>query len=296
MDSHGSPRISADLRVEVRRRLAAAGLDPATEQDVVEELAQHLDDRYRELRAEGLTRDEARDAILRELDANELLGRDVGDLKARRTSSNSLEPVRTPSNHLEPSRTCSNLLEPARMFSNLLQDVRFGLRLMRKTPVFTTVAALTMAVCIGANVALFSVVDVLLLRPLDYPRSDRVVRIFEHIVDANLLRNGAAGPNILDWKEQSTVFTAIAAYRRRNVNISGYARATAGPRHSSKSEGGSGHGEPRYVRAARVTGVLRCPRDSAGARQRVHARRRSSGRARDATRPWVLAVRARVGP
>ncbi len=122
-----------------------------------------------------------------------------------------------------------------------MQDARFGLRLMRKTPVFTTVAALTMAVCIGANVALFSVVDVLLLRPLAYPRPDRVVRVFEHIVDANLLRNGASGPNILDWEEQNTVFTAIAAYRRRNVNISGYAKAPAG------------HGEPRYVRAARAS-------------------------------------------
>ena len=213
-----------DWRDEISRRLAASGLDPATEEDVSEELAQHLDDRYRELRADGLTRDDARDAVLRELDANELLGSDLRDLKRRRT----------PSNPLEPPRTHSNPFEPIRTLSNLMQDVRFGVRLMRKTPVFTTVAALTMAVCIGANVALFSVVDVLLLRPLAYPRPDRVVRIFEHIVDANLLRNGASGPNILDWKEQSTVFTAIAAYRRRNVNI-------------------SGHGEPRYVRAARAS-------------------------------------------
>ncbi len=213
-----------DWRDEVRRRLAASGLDPATEDDVSEELAQHLDDRYRELRAEGLTRDDARGVVLRELDANELLGRDVRDLKRPRTPSNPLEPNRTPSNPFEPVRT----------LSNLMQDVRFGVRLMRKTPVFTTIAALTMAVCIGANVALFSVVDLLLLRPLAYPRPDRVVRVFEHIVDANLLRNGASGPNILDWKEQSTVVTAIAAYRRRNVNV-------------------SGHGEARYVRAARAS-------------------------------------------
>ncbi len=106
-----------DWRDEVRRRLAASGLDPATEADVSEELAQHLDDRYRELRAEGLTGDDARGVVLRELDANELLGRDVRDLKARGTSSNTLEPIeppRTHSNPLEPPRTDSNLFEPFR--------------------------------------------------------------------------------------------------------------------------------------------------------------------------------------
>jgi putative ABC transport system permease protein len=91
-----------------------------------------------------------------------------------------------------------------------------------------------MAVCIGANVALFSVVDVLLLRPLDFPRPDRLVRVYEHLVEANLLRNAASGPNILDWKQQSTVFAGMAAFRRRNVNV-------------------SGRGEPRYVQASRAS-------------------------------------------
>lgn len=223
MDSHGSPRIGADLRLEVRRRLRTAGLDPATELEVVEELAQHLDDRYRELRAEGLTGDEARHAVLRELEGEGRLAGDVDELR-RRTRSNPIEPL----------GTSSNIREPFRTLSNLNQDIRFGLRVLRKSPLFATVATLTMAICIGANVALFGVVDLLLLRPLDYPQPDRIVRVFEHIVDANLLRNGVSGPNILDWKEQSTAFTAIASYRRRNVNI-------------------SGHGEPRYVRAARAS-------------------------------------------
>ncbi|HEX2340086.1 MAG TPA: ABC transporter permease [Vicinamibacterales bacterium] len=211
-----------DWRDEVRRRLADAGLDPATEEEIAEELSQHLDDRYRELRAEGLTSDDARQAVLRDLDANRRLGCDLHHL--RRTPLNLFEPPRNPSNPFEPFRT----------FSNLTQDIRFGLRVLRKTPLFTTVATLTMAVCIGANVALFSVVDVLLLRPLDYPQPDRIVRVFEHLVEARLLRNAASGPNILDWKQQSTVFSAMAAYRRRNVNI-------------------SGHGEPRYVKAARAS-------------------------------------------
>jgi putative ABC transport system permease protein len=211
-----------DWRDEVRRRLADAGLDPATEEEIAEELSQHLDDRYRELRAEGLTSDDARQAVLRDLDANRRFSRELHHL--RRTRSNLLEPVRTFSNPFEPFRT----------FSNLMQDVRFGLRVLRKTPLFTTVATLTMAVCIGANVALFSVVDVLLLRPLDYPGADRIVRVFEHLVEANLLRNSASGPNILDWKRDSTVFSAMAAYRRRNVNI-------------------SGRGEPRHVQASRAS-------------------------------------------
>jgi putative ABC transport system permease protein len=215
----------AKWRDEVRRRLEAAGLDPATEAEVSEELEQHLDGRYQELRAAGMPDDEAHSVVLRELDANDRLSRDLHDLK---------KPPRTPSNLIEPPRTSSNLLEPFRTLSNLGQDIRFGVRLLRKTPGFTAVAALTMAVCLGANVTLFGVVDTLLLRPLDYPRADRIVRLFEHIVDASLLRNGVSGPNILDWRQQSTVFSGIAAYRRRNVNI-------------------AGHGEPRYVKAGRAS-------------------------------------------
>jgi putative ABC transport system permease protein len=208
-----------DLRREVRRRLAAAGLDPATEWDVIEELGQHLDDRYRELRAQGLNGADARRLVLRELDEEPRLCPELRTLK---------EPPRTSSNSFERPRTASN------PFGAIRQDLRFGLRLLWKTPGFTAVAGITMAVCIGANVALFAVVDTLLLRPLDYPRADRVVRVFEHLVDANLLRNSASGPNILDWKRQSTVFAGMAAYRRRNVNV-------------------SGHGEPRYVKAARAS-------------------------------------------
>jgi hypothetical protein len=181
-------------RSEVLRRLHVAMLDPETEQDVVEELAQHLDDRYRELLTTGTREAQARRTVLRELD-DRGLGRSIGELKS------------------EP-RTSSTLLEPARTLSNLLLDVRFALRMMRRSPGFTTVAVTTMAVCIGATVALFSVVDTLLLRPLDYPRPDRLVRVFEHIVDANLLRNHVAAPNFLDWKRESTAFDAMAAYRR----------------------------------------------------------------------------------
>ena len=113
--------------------------------------------------------------------------------------------------------------------------------MMRRSPGFTTVAAATMAVCIGATVALFSVVDRLLLRPLDYPRSDRLVRVFEHIVDANLLRNHVAAPNFLDWKRESAAFDAMAAYRRRNINVSAYGATPAGA------------GEPRFLKAARAS-------------------------------------------
>jgi putative ABC transport system permease protein len=218
-------------RSEVLRRLRAAKLDPATEQEVVEELAQHLDDCYRELLATGMPEAQARRAVLKELD-NKGLGRSIGELKS--------EP-RSPSNLIEPDRTPSNLFEPLRTLSNLLLDVRFAFRLMRRSPGFTTVAAATMAVCIGATVALFSVVDTLLLRPLDYPRAERLVRVFEHIVDANLLRNQVSGPNVLDWKRESTAFESIAAYRRRNVNVSAYGAAAAGA------------GEPRYVKAARAS-------------------------------------------
>ncbi|HEX2443267.1 MAG TPA: hypothetical protein VHJ77_04925 [Vicinamibacterales bacterium] len=79
------------------------------------------------------------------------------------------------------------------------------------------------------------------MRPLDYPRPDRLVRVFEHIVDANLLRNHVAAPNFLDWKRESTAFDAMAAYRRRSINVSAYGAMPGGA------------GEPRFLKAARAS-------------------------------------------
>ena len=90
----------------------------------------------------------------------------------------------------------------------LWQDLRFAWHMLRKNPGFTIVAVLTLALGIGANTAIFSFVDAVLLNPLPYPRPEEIVIVLEKPPHGE--RNGISTLNFLDWKGQNTVFTAIA--------------------------------------------------------------------------------------
>lgn len=94
----------------------------------------------------------------------------------------------------------------------VLQDVRFAARVLRKNPGYTIVALLTLALGIGANTAVFSLVNGALLRPLPYPESDRLVRIWE--VNSRGGSMQAAWQNFADWRERSTSFTNLVAHSR----------------------------------------------------------------------------------
>ena len=93
----------------------------------------------------------------------------------------------------------------------LMEDVRYGLRMLRKNPGFTTVALLTLALGIGANTAVFSIVNGVLLNPLPFPDSDRLVTLFES--KPNFREGSISYPNFLDWQRDNHAFTSIAAYR-----------------------------------------------------------------------------------
>jgi putative ABC transport system permease protein len=108
---------------------------------------------------------------------------------------------------------------------DLQRDVRFGLRSLRRSPAFTLVAVLCLALGIGANAALFSVINSVLLRPLPYPEPERLVRVYETMADSGP-GGGAAVPNYRDWAAQSTAFEALTAWVRgsHNLQLSGEAQ------------------------------------------------------------------------
>jgi putative ABC transport system permease protein len=102
----------------------------------------------------------------------------------------------------------------------LLRDLRYGARMLLKTPAVTLVAVIALTLGIGANTALFSVVNAVLLRSLPYTEGDRLAIVWEH------RKMGAGNPqnvinlgNFYDWKEQNTVFSDMAAFFDRNVNL-----------------------------------------------------------------------------
>jgi len=93
---------------------------------------------------------------------------------------------------------------------NLAQDVRYALRTLRRSPGFVAVALICLAIGIGANTAIFSVLDAALLRALPYPRSDQLVALREQTAKGNT--PAVAYPNFADWRERSRSFSALTGY------------------------------------------------------------------------------------
>ena len=97
-------------------------------------------------------------------------------------------------------------------------DLRFALRSLRKSPAFTAVAVLTIGLGLGANTAIFSFLDGVLLKPLAYPEPERLVQLWEKPPGGQ--RNGISALNFQDWRAQATSFTAMAAQTGKTVTIS----------------------------------------------------------------------------
>jgi hypothetical protein len=102
-------------------------------------------------------------------------------------------------------------------------DMRYGLRMLAKKPGFTTVAVLTLALGIGANTAIFSVVNAVLLRPLPYPEPSRLVALWESNQERPELRNAISYPNFFDWRSQNQSFERMASYYTNDVALTGVA-------------------------------------------------------------------------
>ncbi len=105
------------------------------------------------------------------------------------------------------------------MKNSLIQDLRYGARMLLKHPGLTAIALLTLALGIGANTAIFSVVNAVLLNPLPYKEPDRLVSLWEKVPTHGRWR--ASPANFFDWKKQNTVFQDVAAFSQSSMTLTG---------------------------------------------------------------------------
>ena len=179
-----------DWAPHVRARLASLRLSPTRENEIVEEFSQHLDERYRELLVGGTSPDEARDLALEDFQSGDILVRQMAALRQA---------------HVTAPTTLG--APPEHVLSDLSRDLRYAGRVLRRHPVWTATATLSLAVGIGLNAAVFSVVDWVLLRPLPYPAAHELVHIF------TAGRDPVTGPSGVTHDEFVT-FSRVTAVRQ----------------------------------------------------------------------------------
>ena len=180
-----------------RRYLRFRG--PDVDADVEEELRFHVEERTRRLIAAGMSPAEAERAALERFGDIDQIGDELRAHDRRR----------------ERGR------QRREYMGDLLQDLRYGLRSLRRTPAFATVAILTLALGIGATTAIFSVVNAVILRPLPYPDADRLLMVWMDNKRLGMPEDIHSWPNFADLDERNAVFEDMAGYAMAGFNVTG---------------------------------------------------------------------------
>jgi putative ABC transport system permease protein len=201
MPDETAPRSPLFWRTLVRSRLGTANIDP----DVIEEIAQHAEELYRSLRTAGLGDDDSLAAVEAEM----------ADVPA------SIRAARAASRRRVAPPAPESVTGRFQLVSAFGRDVAHGARWLASRPAFTAIAVLTLALGIGANTAIFSVVHSMLLAPLPFPEPDRLVMLWETDAGDETARFIVAAPNFQDWTRQSTSFTHTAIWEDLRFNIAG---------------------------------------------------------------------------
>jgi putative ABC transport system permease protein len=193
-----------EWKPEIRQRLAKLKLEPTREAAIIEELSQHLADCYAELLSSGATEAEAERQTLAELNEHETLARELRRIEQ----------------HFAPEPIVPGTNRRSNMIAAIWQDLRFGARMLLKQPGFTLIAILTLSLGIGANTAIFSIVNAVLLRPFPYQAPERLVILQERVAAGGGF--SPSYPNFVDWRAQNTAFEAISAVRgNESFNFTG---------------------------------------------------------------------------
>ena len=186
----------------MRTRLSSLRLSPTREAEIVDELSQHLDDRYRELIAGGASPEEATRLALADFRSGNVLAQHMASLRQAHAPA----PI-------TPGAPTGHVL------SDLWQDLRYAARTFWKQPAFAATAVLTLALGIGATTAIFSVVYGVLLKPLPFHEPERLVSLRQHAPHGAGTNHGPA--TYLTYRENQRAFEAIGAWDPTEVSITG---------------------------------------------------------------------------
>ena len=193
-----------DWRVEIASRLTSLRLSPETEADLADELAQHLEDRYRELRLRGASPIDARRTVVEELDGEGSLAAKFADVVRR-----------------SPPPATVGVAGRGGFASQLAQDIRYAVRAMRRSPGFSTVVVATLALGIGAATTIFSVVNGVLLVPLPYREPEQLVVFYGTSPEKQLPEVEFPSGLFIAVRARNQAFTNMAAYEPAGFTITG---------------------------------------------------------------------------
>ena len=180
---------------EVRDRLARLEIPPTRHAAIAEEVGQHLEDRYTTLVARGMRPESADRAVLQELSDSDVLAREVQRIVP----------------HREPDPDTLGGGGRRSWLEALWQDLRYATRTLRRTPGFTAMAIVTLALGAGATTAIFTIINTIVLRPLPFAEPDRLVRLWESNPEKGWPEFSASHPTFLDWRARSRSFERVAA-------------------------------------------------------------------------------------
>ncbi len=188
-------------------------LSPAREQEIIEELSQQLEQSYSDAIARGTSDSDARARAISQLSNLPSLAEEIRRAEqsapqaaAHRVAAHIPGAIKHAIREEEIRKRSGG-----KMFADTMQDFRFALRMFRKSPGFAAIVVLTLALGIGANSTIFSIINAVMLRPLPYANADRVMMLYESNPSRGFPQFSASPANFSDWRDQNRSFEHVAA-------------------------------------------------------------------------------------